>query len=137
MDLWQPPCHSSVVRAGAASMHAEAVGARDYRVIGCGMLLASGRTLPALPNILASHALVHAAEGEFFRKAVWQSCEVCGIPVIGVRERELDDRANAVFGTAAARVRQHIAGLGKTLGPPWTQDQKAALAGLIVCNRIR
>ena len=98
------------------------------------MLLASGRVLPTLQKILASHALIHTAEGEFFRKAVREACEHCRIPVLGIRERELNDRANAAFGTAAARVRQHISSLGKTVGSPWTQDEKtAALAGLIVC----
>ena len=99
------------------------------------MLLSSGRALPALPNILASHALVHTAEGEFFRKVVRQACEHYHIPVLGIRERELDDRANAAIGTTAARVRQHISSFGKTVGSPWTQDEKtAALAGLIVCS---
>ena len=53
----------------------EAVSARNYAVVGCAMLLASGRALPALPNILASHALVHTAEGEFFRRAVREACD--------------------------------------------------------------
>jgi hypothetical protein len=39
---------------------------RNYSVVGSAMLAASGRSLPALPVILASHALIHTAEGEFF-----------------------------------------------------------------------
>ena len=100
------------------------------------MLLASGRPLPALPNILASHALVHAAEGEFFRKVVREACESCHIPVIGIRERELNKQADAIFGKGAARMKQHISELGKSIGSPWTQDEKiATLAGLIVCRK--
>jgi hypothetical protein len=111
----------------------DGVNARSYQIVGCAMLLASGRALPALPNILASHALIHAAEGEFFRKAVREACEHCRIPVVGIRERELGEHANATFGKAAARLRQLISSLGKTVGSPWTQDEKtAALAGLIV-----
>ena len=112
----------------------DAVSARNYRVVGCAMLLASGRALPSLQKILASHALIHTAEGEFFRNIVRDACEHCRIPVVGIRERELDDRANAAFGKNAARLRHHISNLGKTVGSPWTQDEKtAALAGLIVC----
>src|SRR5215467_4932873 len=48
----------------------EAVTARDYRVVGCAVLLASGRALPSLEKVLASHALIHTAEGEFFRRTV-------------------------------------------------------------------
>ena len=111
----------------------DAASARNYRVVGCAMLLASGRALPSLSKILASHALVHTAEGEFFRKVVREACEHCRIPVMGLRERELDERAKATFGKAAARVQQQISTLGKTVGSPWTQDEKtAALAGLIV-----
>jgi hypothetical protein len=109
------------------------VTARKYRVLGCAMLLASGRALPSLQKILASHALIHTAEGEFFRKVVCEAFERCRIPVVRIRELELDDRANSTFGTTAALVRQRISKVGKTVGSPWTQDEKtAALAGLIV-----
>lgn len=111
----------------------DAVSARNYRVIGCAMLLASGRALPSLSKILASHALVHTAEGEFFREVVREACEHWRVPVLGLRERELEAHADAAFGKTAARLREHIASLGKTVGPPWTQDEKtAALAGLVV-----
>ena len=111
----------------------DAVSARNYRVIGCAMLLASGRAVPSLQEILSSHALIHTAEGEFFRKVVREACEHLRIPVVGIRERELDERANATFGNRARSVRQHISELGKAVGSPWTQDEKtAALAGLIV-----
>src|SRR5215470_8426044 len=130
-------CAAVAQRLASQSIRAllDTVTAGNYRVVGCAMLLASGRPLPALPNILASHALVHAAEGEFFRKVVWEACDSCRIPVIGIRERELDEQADATFGKAAARIRQHISNLGKTVGSPWTQDEKtAALAGLIACR---
>jgi hypothetical protein len=95
-----------------------------YEVAGAAILLASGRPLPALPEILASHALIHTAEGEFFRQVVRQACEHLGIGVTGIRERELG-------GDSA--LQREIAGLGKIVGPPWTQDQKmAALAAMIV-----
>ncbi len=48
---------------------------RQYRVVGSAVLLGSGRPLPPLSKILASHALIHAAEGEFFREAFSKACE--------------------------------------------------------------
>jgi hypothetical protein len=99
---------------------------REYRVVGAVILLASGRPLPSLPEILASHALIHTAEGEFFRRSFREACNRLEISVTGFRERELDERAQAVFGKAATRLRNEIASLGKSLGPPWTTDQKAA-----------
>src|SRR5215471_7870392 len=78
----------------------DGVTARKYRVLGCAMLLASGRALPSLQKILVSHALIHTAEGEFFRKIVSEACESCHIPVMGICERELNEQANATFGKA-------------------------------------
>src|SRR5262252_1472789 len=84
----------------------DGVTARKYRVLGCAMLLASGRALPSLQKILASHALIHTAEGEFFRNIVSEACESCNIPVVGIRERELDKLADAIFEKGAPSVRQ-------------------------------
>ena len=42
----------------------------DYELKRCSLLLASGRPLPALPQILSSHALIHTADGELFREAL-------------------------------------------------------------------
>jgi len=40
---------------------------KGYRPVGSALLLASGRPLPKLETILASHALIHTADGEHFR----------------------------------------------------------------------
>ena len=94
---------------------------KGYEATRCSVLLAAGRPLPALEAILASHALIHTAEGEFYRNAMIEASEHCGLPVAGVKERELVERCEEQLG--------RIADLGRTIGPPWTQDQKyAALA---------
>jgi hypothetical protein len=109
------------------------LGGRQYRVVGSAVLLASGRPLPTLAKILASHALIHAAEGEFFREVFSKACEGLDLSVTGFPERNLDESFQAVFGKAAASMRKRISTLGRSLGPPWTKDQKsAALAALVV-----
>jgi hypothetical protein len=111
----------------------ESLRVRQYSVAGAAIILASGRTLPPLPKILASHALIHTAEGEFFREVVWRACQALDIPVKGFRERDLDGCAAVAFGEAAAKTLQQIANGGRSLGPPWTTDQKtAALAALLM-----
>jgi len=45
----------------------------------CGLLLASGKPLPDLAQILASHALIHAADGELFRETLLHACRRCGL----------------------------------------------------------
>lgn len=93
-------------------------------VLGCCILCASGRKLPDLNSILASHALIHAAEGEFYRDAVAQACERAGVAVSRVRERDLEAQAEHLSGW-----RERLADFGKKLGPPWTQDEKLSALG--------
>ena len=107
--------------------------ARQYRIVGSAVLLASGRPLPAVSQILASHPLVHTAEGEFFRHALRQACEHLKIPVTAIKERDLDARIHTAFGNAANEVQRRISTLGRSMGPPWTKDHKnAAFAAAIV-----
>ena len=109
---------------------------RGFALVGSAILLSSARPLPDLDKILGSHALIHTAEGEFFRLAFRQAFERLEIPVIGIRERELDDYAQKVFGKATAEVHKNIDSAGRSLGPPWTNDQKtAALAAAIVLKQ--
>src|SRR6266852_910298 len=106
---------------------------RQYLVVGSAVLLASGRPLPPLSKILASHALIHAAEGEFFREAFSKACDGLDLSITGFRERNLDECVRTAFGKAATRMCQQISTLGRSLGPPWTKDQKtAALAALVL-----
>ena len=115
------------VRDLIGELHAE------YRIVGAAVLLASGRPLPPLAKILGAHPLIHTAEGEFFRKVFSKACEGLDLPVTGIRERDLDEYVQSAFGKAATGIRQQLFELGKSLGPPWTTDQKmAAFAALIV-----
>lgn len=106
---------------------------RDYRVTGAAVLLSSGRPLPELDRILASHPLIHTAEGEFFRKAFSEACEALSVPVTRIRERDVAERAQTVFNKSAAALPAELTAAAKHLGPPWSQDQKiAALAAAVV-----
>ncbi len=105
--------------------------ARDGRAPrACGLLAASGRPLPALESILASHALIHAADGEHFRTALSRAGEHFRLRVFRVREKEIFEKASQALEIPAEALRRRLGELGRSIGPPWTQDQKlAALAG--------
>jgi len=107
---------------------------RQHDVVGCGLLLASGRPLPGnLHAILASHAFIHAAEGEMFRDVLVRASEHFSLPVTGVRERDLLARAADATGRPASELQRRVAEMGRALGPPWRQDEKlAALAAWTV-----
>jgi len=102
---------------------------RHCRVVGSAILLSAGRPLPPLAKILASHPLIHTAEGDFFRRAISRACEGLKIPVTAIRERDLEEQAKTAFGNAASRVQRRISSLGSSIGPPWTKDHKAAALG--------
>jgi hypothetical protein len=99
---------------------------RSCHVAACAVLVAAGRPLPALAKILASHPRIQTAEGEFFRNAVGKACTDLRIPVILIRERDVDEQAKTTFGKTISKVQQSLLIAGKSLGPPWTQDHKAA-----------
>jgi hypothetical protein len=100
---------------------------RDHEIAGCGLLLASGRPLPGdLHAILASHALIHAAEGEMFRDVLVRAGEHLSLPVTGVRERELLALAAEATGLEAPELQRRVGEMGRALGPPWRQDEKLA-----------
>lgn len=99
------------------------------------ILLSSARPLPDLKAILASHALIHTAEGEFFRQAFRDAFEKLRIPVTGIRTRDLNDCAVKTFSQAAPAIQKRIDGMGRSIGAPWTKDEKtAALAAAIVLS---
>ena len=100
-----------------------------YRVVGAGILFASGRPLPELAKILRAHPLIHTAEGEFFREALACASENCSLAVVRVKEREAWERGAVAFGITSADLHRRMGELGRSLGPPWRADEKlAALA---------
>jgi hypothetical protein len=102
---------------------------RGFEVSCAGLLLASGKRLPPLDKILASHALIHTADGELFREALHHASTGCGLAVACVKERELLDRAAEALEMNSAAILRRATELGRPHGAPWSQDEKfAALA---------
>ncbi|HKV04282.1 MAG TPA: hypothetical protein VJO53_04145 [Candidatus Acidoferrales bacterium] len=99
---------------------------RGHELARCGLLLSSGRPLPALPQILASHSLIHSADGELFRDALLHASNHCGLKAFTIRERELVDSAAHTLRITAGDLTRRVADLGRPLGPPWSQDEKLA-----------
>jgi hypothetical protein len=126
----------AAAQAAASSALRETIGAarrQKYQIKGCAILMAAGRTLPPLDRILAAHPLLHTAEGQFFREAFAKACESNQIPVTKIRERDLDSILKENLGRDAASVKIKVQALGRTVGPPWTTDQKnATLAALLL-----
>jgi hypothetical protein len=113
----------------------DALRSQKYQFAGCAILTAAGRALPPLEKILAAHPLLHTAEGQFFRDAFARACESNSIPVTKIKERDLEIALKESFGRNASRIKNKVQLLGRTLGAPWTTDQKhATLAALLLLS---
>ena len=110
---------------------------KGYEVSRCGLLISSGRALPELASILASHALIHSADGELFRDALAQAASREGWTTVKIAEKELSAKAAAAIRTPASELQTRVQTAGKYLGPPWTQDQKLATLAAWVALAVR
>jgi hypothetical protein len=117
-------------RAATAKLADKEIAAIAARtpVGSCCVLTASGRPLPDLKGILASHAAIHAAEGEFYRDAVATACTARGIAVRRVRQRDMEAEIQTLP-VSVVDAKNRLAGFGKQMGAPWTQDEKLSALG--------
>jgi hypothetical protein len=104
------------------------------RIVGLGILDSAGRKGDSLAAILASHALIHTADGDHFREAIAAAAARCRLTVSRVRARDLEREAVAVWSMPPARLQETVRAMGRDVGPPWAADQKAAalLAWLVL-----
>ena len=101
-----------------------------------GILDASGRDPGSLEAILASHALIHAADGNHFREALGAACTLEQLPSARIRQRDLPAEAARVLRRAPRELEAAVTRLGREVGSPWGADQKgAALLGWLLLAR--
>jgi len=134
-----------IVADAAAEARALAVGAiegmrvsaraQGYELIAAGVVLGCGRPDFTLSQALSTHAAMHGADGWLFREALIEATQKCGLEAVGVPQRELPARAAAALETSESVVRELMQGIGRRYGPPWAQDQKAAVMVALVALR--
>ncbi len=107
------------------------------RLSGVGIVESSGREGSTLAATLASHALIHTADGNHFRAALAAAAERTGLRVLRVSARGLEAEAAAVLGQPPHVLREAIQRLGREVGSPWAADQKAAALLAWVVLRCR
>jgi hypothetical protein len=101
-----------------------------------GILDSSGRSGATLAAILASHALIHTADGNHFREALAQGCQGLGLRVARIPQRELAVHAAAALRKSPQLLAATVKALGRGMGSPWGADQKyaALLAWLLLAG---
>jgi hypothetical protein len=117
------------------------VEAQGYELQVCGLLVSSAKPLPDLARILASHPLIHTADGELFRESLLEACQRLNLAVRKIKESELLERAGRELRLSSGEISTRLVQVGRGLGSPWTQDEKfatlaACLAGSWQGNRI-
>jgi hypothetical protein len=112
---------------------------QGYELKCCALLLASAKPLPALPKILASHPLIHTADGELFREALLHASRRCGIETFTTKESELLEKAMLTFHLQPDARGRQLSDLGRAFGSPWSQDEKfsALVAWLSLSSKGR
>jgi hypothetical protein len=111
---------------GAVRQAVADLQAMGHEAVASGLLLGAGRPLPKLRDILSSHALIHAAEGELFRDVLRQASRGCGLRLTEIAERELEEEAARSLRGPRDALQRRVADWGKALGSPWTRDEKQA-----------
>jgi hypothetical protein len=115
--------HSALL---AVRAFAEAISGQGHSVASCGIILASGRALPALQATLRSHAMVHTAEGELYRAAIARAAKTLNLQCIRVSERDLYKVAAKHLGISEPKLKTRITEMGRAVGSPWRADEKCA-----------
>jgi len=111
----------------------------DAKVVAAGMVAPVAKSLPPLEQILKAHAVVHAAEGELYRRVFIEAGAALGARPTRVPADGLAKRVAAALGLTAAKLDARLAALGKASGRPWAADQKQAalVAWLALLTRDR
>jgi hypothetical protein len=108
---------------------------RGRNIVACGMI-GTPHEPPALSAIVASHARIHAAEGDLFRNALAAAARAAGVPFVGVPEKDAAAETAHALHTTPASLERHIAEIGHLAGAPWRADQKlASMAAMLALAR--
>jgi hypothetical protein len=93
----------------------------------CGVLTTgSGRVPKEVERILASHMLLHAAEGLLYREAVVEAAKTHRLKVTEIPEKEVVAEHARRVHLAAPAVEDVLAAFRKEVGPPFRQDERLA-----------
>jgi hypothetical protein len=111
--------------AAVASMVDE-LASRGETAVAAGIPVGGSRVPAELETVLASHMLLHAAEGDLFRQALMAAADEHGLEVFAVPARDLMATAGRELGSSTEALRRTLTELGRPIGPPWRKDEKDA-----------
>jgi len=108
---------------------------QQHDVVACAVLVANPMPDWSTEEILAVHFRMHKAEGVLFPDALAGGADECGLNLIRIPEKLLNEHAEEKLATPLAEVMKEVMTLGKSVGAPWGKDQKNAALAAIVALR--
>ena len=127
-------------RAAVKEMRAAVERSRLSRhpVAACAVLVPEPMPEWSVDEILAVHFRMHKAEGVLFPDALVRAALACGLNVVTIPEKRLEERAERALAAPMGILAKRIETLRKTVGAPWGKDQKSAtLAAMIALQGRR
>jgi hypothetical protein len=111
---------------------AQELASQGAKVRACGVVAGGSATRPELAKALASHPMVHAAEGVLFREVAIAASRRLRVPVAAIPEKELGGEAERSLELGQAAIETRLLSYKKVMGAPWRKDeQQATLAAWI------
>jgi hypothetical protein len=104
----------AALRAAVAEL-----GAQGCKVVASGVIVGNQPLTASLAEILASHPLLHTAEGAMYRESIRRACAALRIPVTAIPARQVKSS-------------KQVDAIGKTAGRPWAKDQRDACAAALM-----
>jgi hypothetical protein len=137
-DLVEAVERIAVEQAAAALDRVARLAEEEGGAVGaCAVVVGASAELP-LETILRSHALVHAAEGRLYQRALLRGAEARGLTAVPIPKQTIWERAERALGADEGALRRWIDELRRAVGPPWAEDQKlAALAAWVALAQSR
>lgn len=84
---------------------------------------------PTIPERITNYRAHNVADWVMYRKELAAAAEARGWPVHWYDPRQVQDRASKAMGVE--NLDSHFAQLRRSIGPPWGQDHKMAMAAAI------
>jgi len=103
-----------------------------HQVTGVAIAAGTSDVPTELEDILRSHRMVHAAEGELYREVMSTAAEKAGLPVTRYANKHAISEAAAALHVDSEALSQRLAAVGKPLGPPWQKDHREATAAALL-----
>jgi hypothetical protein len=125
---------ASIVARAVDALSAIRDALTEQKVVAIG-IVGPPREIPDVATVLASHALMHASEGEQYRRGLSRAAAQLSLPVRRADPRHLATEIADTLRWPPERLAAEHAEIRATIGPPWQKDHKEATTSALLALR--